>query len=111
MKTQRDHDFGFAIWSAVGFLLAFGLVAAASVGLPFLLVGLVLLIALQIRGPVWPADLGLIAGIGSVCLVVAAINASSGDLSPAVWLTVGIALTGLSSGVFWWIRCRPSRRT
>lgn len=110
VEAARSHDFGFFIWSAVGFMLAFGLVAAASIGLPFLLVGLALFVALQVRGPVWPADLGLLAGIGSVCLVVAAINAATGDLSPTVWLLVGIALIGLSSSVFWWLRCRPARR-
>jgi hypothetical protein len=110
VEAARSHDFGFFIWSAVGFLLAFGLIAAASIGLPFLLVGLTLFVALQVRGPVWPADLGLLAGIGSVCLVVAAINAASGDLSPTVWLLVGFALIGLSSSLFWWLRCRPVRR-
>ena len=104
VEATRSHDFGFFIWSAVGFMLAFGLIAAASIGLPFLLIGLALFVALQVRGPVRPADLGFLAGIGSVCLVVGAINAASGDLSPTLWLLVGFALIGVSSALFWWLR-------
>ncbi len=106
MRSTRDHDFGFFIWSAAGFLLAFG--AVTSIGLPFLIFGLVLFVVLLFKGPAWPADLGLLAGVGAVCLVIATINAVSGDLSPTVWLTVGISLVGSSAGLFWWLRCRPN---
>ena len=59
------------------------------------------------REPAWPAYLGLLTGAGTVCLVIATINAISGDLSPVVWALVGITLIGLSSASFWWLRCRP----
>lgn len=107
MMGPTDHDLGFFIWSAVGFLLAFGIVASASIGLPFLLIGLMLFVVLLLKGPTWPTDLGLLAGIGALCILIAIINLISGDLSPTVWLAVGVSLVASSAGLFWSLRCRP----
>jgi hypothetical protein len=57
---------------------------------------------------VWPTDLGLLAG--AACLLIAVINAISGDLSPVIWAIVGLGLTALSSAAFWFLRCRPAAR-
>ena len=104
---RRDHDWGFFQWFVAGFCVVFGFITGFSIGLPFLLVGLYLFVWLLLRGPSWPADLGLLAGSGAVCLVIGAINAISGDLSPTVWLTVGATLTTWPTFLFWWLRCRP----
>lgn len=114
MLSAMDHahhrDWGFFQWAVVGFLVVFGFITGFSIGLPFLALGLVLLVVILIRGPGWPADLGLLAGAGIVCLVIALINVISGSLSPTVWATVGATLALGSSGVFWWLRCRPGVR-
>jgi len=69
-------------------------------------VGLVLLGVMLRRGPRWPASVGLIAGAGVVCLVIAPIGAGGA----AVWAAVGLGLVVLASAAFWWLRCRPSAR-
>jgi hypothetical protein len=104
------HDWGFFYWAAVGFLLCFGFVTGFSIGLPFFWLGMILLIRGIWRGPPWPADLGLPAGIGAACLVLAIIIAANDDLSPRVWTTVGIALATAPTALFWWLRCRPRHR-
>jgi hypothetical protein len=104
---RRDHDWGFFQWFAVGFLIVFGFITGFSIGLPFLLAGVFLFAVLAARGPARPAPLGLAAGAGAVCLVIASINAISGELSPAVWASVGAVLTAGPSFLFWWVRCRP----
>ena len=107
MSKPRGHDFGFFVWAADGFLIVFGSVAGFSIGLPFLALGLVLFVYLLMRGPTWPYDLGLLAGIGSASLLFGGIAALSGDYSPTPWAQIGLALVGVSAGVFWWLRCRP----
>ena len=104
---RQGHDWGFFQWCGVGFLVVFGFITGFTIGLPFLLVGLLLFAVLATRGPEWPADLGLLAGAGVVCLVIAVISAISGDVSATVWATVGLALTWSSTFLFWWLRCRP----
>src|SRR6266496_543291 len=69
--TNARHGWGFFYWVGVGFLTVFGFVAILSIGLPFFVLGVVLLAVGVGRGPVWPADLGLLAGAGLVCLLVA----------------------------------------
>jgi len=108
---RHDRRWGFAYWSGVGFLLVFGFVTGFTIGLPFFLFGLIAL-AIGLRwAPGWPADLGMITGAGTVCLVIGLINAISGDLSPTVWLSIGAVLVATSSGAFWWMRCRPAVRS
>ena len=91
-------------------MILFGAVAILSIGAPFLLLGLVLLMVGVWRGPRWPSDLGLLAGAGVVCLVIALINAIIGDLSPTVWAVVGLGLIAIGGGAFWWLRCRVAVR-
>jgi hypothetical protein len=110
MAQTHHRDWGFFLWAVVGFLVVFGFITGFSIGLPFLALGVALFAAMLLRGPAWPADLGVLAGAGIVCLVIALINVISGSLSPTVWAAVGAVLTTSSSGVFWWLRCRPTGR-
>lgn len=107
MVHAHDRDWSYFHWAGAGFLIVFGSLAILTIGAPFLLLGVFLLGLLVGRGRRWPASLGLLAGAGAVCLVIGAISAISGDVSPTVWFTVGIALTSLASWAFWFLRCRP----
>jgi hypothetical protein len=107
MAGEHHRDLGFASWAGVGFLLVFGVVAILSIGAPFFLLGVLLLGVLLGRGPRWPASLGLFAGAGIVCLVIAVIGAVAGA---AWWAVIGLALSGVGGGAFWWLRCRPISR-
>ena len=100
---RRDHDWGFFQWFAVGFVAAIGFLSL----IPLELAGLFGFAYMLARGPRWPADLGLLAGVGAVCLLVAAINAVGDGLDPAPWLAIGAALSIPSTFMFWWLRCRP----
>jgi hypothetical protein len=102
----HHRDLGFFYWAGVGFLVVFGFITGFSIGLPILALGAVLFVVMLRRGPGWPADLGLLAGAGLVCLVIAMINVISGSLSPTIWAIVGVTLTLGGSGGFWWLRCR-----
>jgi hypothetical protein len=108
--VARDHDWGFFYWTAVGFLMAFGLAAILSIGFPFFALGVALLAAGIWRGHRWPADLGLFAGVGLAFLLVAALNARDGDYSPGTLSVIGVLLAGSSGALFWWLRCRPWAR-
>jgi hypothetical protein len=110
VQQVREHDWGFFLWMGAGFLFVFGFIAQFTIGLPFLLLAVVALVYLARRGQGWPEGLGLIAGAGIVCVVIALINAISGDLSPTIWALVGAALVGTSTAGFWWLRCRPAVR-
>ncbi len=110
MAEPRAHDRGFFLWALAGCLGVFGFLGIFTIGLPFLLLAALLLVKLSRRGAAWPDTLGLIAGAGLVCLLIAAINGISGDLSPTIWATVGLALLAGSSGSYWWLRCRPAIR-
>jgi hypothetical protein len=110
VSVRREHDWGFFLWMGAGFLFAFGWLAQFTIGLPFLFLAVGALVSLAHRGQGWPEILGLIAGAGVVCLVIALINAIAGDLSPTIWALVGAALVGASAGAFWWLRCRPAVR-
>jgi hypothetical protein len=94
-------------WAGVGLLLAFGVLAILSIGAPCFLLGVLLLRVLLGRGPRWPDSLGLFAGVGAVCCVIAVIGAVPG---PAWWAVVGLGLAGVGGGAFWWPRCRPITR-
>src|SRR4051812_18454616 len=71
MNQPKPHhrDFGFFVWMLPIFLFVFGFISHFSIGLPFLLAGIVLFGSLPLRGPVWPADLGLLAGLGAGLLL------------------------------------------
>ncbi|HSI80135.1 MAG TPA: hypothetical protein VK919_05730 [Solirubrobacterales bacterium] len=102
MATTSDHDFGFLIWAVPACLITFGAAAILTIGLPFVLLGAVLLSYLLLRGPTWPADLGLISGVG-VTILVLAVGTDGGG----VWLAIGIGLVAAGAVPFWWLRCRP----
>jgi hypothetical protein len=107
VASTHHRDWGFASWAGVGFLLVFGVLAILSIGAPFFLLGVLLLGVLLGRGPRWPECLGLVAGAGAVCVVIAVIGAVAG---PAWWAVIGLMLAGAGGGAFWWLRCRPIRR-
>lgn len=109
MEHQHDRDFGFFIWAIPGFLLVFGSYSGFTIGIPFIAIGLVLFGYLWGRGSEWPADLGFLAGLGLGSLSFAAIAVGSGDYPVSPWLEIGLALVGLSSAAFWWLRCRPAQ--
>ncbi len=109
MASRRDHDFGFFAWMLPGFLIGFGLVAILSIGVLFVAAGLLAFVYLWVRGPGWPADLGLLAGLGVASLTFAGIALASGDYPASPWLPIGAALVGSSALTFWWLRCRPER--
>jgi len=106
MATPHGRDWGFFYWAAVGFLMSFGAIAILSIGFPFFALGLLLLVVGVFRGPRWPADLGIPAGIGVTCIIIALIAALDRGRSPTVWAAVGAALVTLGAGAFWWLRCR-----
>jgi hypothetical protein len=106
MSESRTHDWGFFYWAAVGALMVFGFITGFSIGIPFLLLGIVLFVRGVWRGPVWPADLGLLAGAGAVCMAFALLFAVTDTYSPLVWAVVGVTLTASSSYAFWLLRCR-----
>ena len=108
MRRHGEHDLGFFVWAVPGFLLTFGVIGALTIGPPFFLLGAALLFYLWARGPGWPADLGLIAGVGAGALLLASFQATGGD-SPTPWIEIGVGLVAASAGAFWWLRCRPTR--
>ena len=107
---EPRHDWGFFFWATVGFLLCFGFVAGFSIGLPFLWLGLALFVYGVLKGPAWPANLGLPAGMGAGCLLVAVFIAMDREPFPATWTTVGLCLIAAPTALFWWLRCRPGVR-
>jgi len=109
MAHQGERDWGFFVWTGAGLLVVFGFLAGFSIGLPFFYLGLIALGYLAVRGPRWPAHLGLVAGAGFSCLVVAAFNAAERDPSAGDWTLAGLGLTTAAAFTFWWLRCRPGR--
>jgi hypothetical protein len=109
VERKHDRDFGFFVWAVPGFLVVFGFYTGFSIGIPFLVLGLLLFAYLHARGPVWPADLGLLAGLGIGSLSFAGIALTSGEYSVSPWFEIGLGLTAGSAAAFWWLRCRPAR--
>jgi hypothetical protein len=107
VTEAHNRDWGFFYWAGAGFLIVFGMLALLSIGAPFFLAGLIALIFLATRGPNWPSQLGFFAGAGAVCIVIAALSAITGNVSPASWALTGIALVASASWSFWRLRCRP----
>jgi hypothetical protein len=64
----------FAAWTGAGALLAFSLVAAASIGLFVLPFALLSVWAILRASPPWPAACGLLSGAGLVGLLIWALN-------------------------------------
>jgi hypothetical protein len=112
--TQPHHrDWSFVHWVIVGALLVFGFFTGFSIGFPFLAVGTVLLVLALRRGPAWPANLGAAGGGGLVCVAVALLSSTHGNLTPTANIVIGVVGAVLilgSSSIFWWLRCRPEVR-
>ncbi|MFN8112793.1 MAG: hypothetical protein U0R51_06290 [Solirubrobacterales bacterium] len=104
-SEQHRGDAGFFVWMLPSFLLVFGFIAQFSIGLPFFLAGILLFAYLYARGPAWPADLGLAAGLGLGLLLFWLLPT---DFDPVPLVAIGVALIGFSSALFWHLRCRPS---
>ena len=85
----------FWLWSLAGALLAFSLVSFVGVltGLPAVLV----LLLVARRSPTWPEPLGLLTGVGALCIAVAALNWGADGLDPAPWLAAGAGLVVLGT--------------
>ena len=88
-------------WAAAGALLALSLVSFIGVLTGPVAIGVIALIAWKSRA--WPEPLGLLAGIGGMCLLVAAL----GNVEPLPWVTVGIVLAAAGLGGYAWSRSRP----
>jgi hypothetical protein len=108
VAQPHERDWGFFYWAAVGFSIPLGLISIAT--LPLLAVGVWMFIVGVRRGPPWPADVGLVAGVGVACVVIAFLLAADGSSSPVALATAGAALAVAASGAFWWLRCRPGLR-
>jgi hypothetical protein len=107
VSQPRSHhrDFGFFLWTLPSFLIIFGFITGFTIGMPFFLIGLMLLCYMAFRGPEWPADLGLLAGAGAGALLFWLLPT---DHAPAPFIAVGFGLIAFSSLLFWHLRCRPS---
>jgi hypothetical protein len=103
-RGSHQRDFGFFIWMLPSVLFVFGFIAQFSIGLPFALAGVVLFGYLYLRGPRWPSDLGLLAGLGLGLMLFWLLPT---DLSPAPFVAAGLGLIAISSLAFWHLRCRP----
>jgi len=89
---RREGWLVFAAWVLAGALLVFSLLSAASIGL-FVLPVAAIAVWLALRfGRTWPETLGIVSGVGAVCLLIALL---SRDAMP--WLVAGVAL--LTAGV------------
>jgi hypothetical protein len=92
----------FWLWAGVGTALALSVVSFVGVltGIPAL-VGLLLLARL---GPRWPEPLGLLTGIGALCLFVASVNRGSDGLDATPWLVAGVVLA--AGGILFYAEAR-----
>lgn len=100
MTHARGCGFFWA-WAAGGALLALSLVSFIGV-----LTGPAAAVAIALiarRSPAWPEPLGLLAGIGGLCLFVA----SLGTVEPLPWLAAGAVLVIVGVGGYAWSRSRP----
>jgi hypothetical protein len=90
----------FAAWMVAGFLLAFSLVGAASIGLfvlPFAFLSV--WVILRAAPPRWTA-FGLVSGAGLVCLVVSGLNRNYRPCPESGVLTVPADATSVECGGF-----------
>ncbi len=105
MAAGPEHDWGFAYYVVAGFAVAFGFISGFSFGIPILLLGVYLAVRPRRSRP--SARLGLVAGMGLVALVIAALEALG---SPVVWTAIGCAAILTSTVAYWWLECRPAVR-
>lgn len=107
MNRARPHrrDLGFFLWMLPSFLFVFGFITGFSIGMPFLLAGVLLFGYLYRRGPEWPADLGLVAGLGCGLLLFWLLPT---DFVQAPFIVAGFSLIVAGSLLYWYLRCRPA---
>jgi hypothetical protein len=83
----------FWLWSLLGAALLLSVVS--YIGVFTAIPALVALYFLARRSPRWPEPLGLLAGFGALCLLVAGLNWDRDGVDPTPWLTAGIVLVAL----------------
>ena len=116
MRRRRGWS-AFAIWGVAGALVALTLLSLLSIGIFILPLAVIALAVAGWRASGWPEGVGLVAGVGATCLVIAFLSrdyepcddgpltvspgetsAECGGTDPVPWLVVGIALVGASVG-------------
>ena len=81
----------FWLWAVAGALVAFSLIAAASIGLFVLPVaGLVTVVAARTHN--WTETLGALAGVGGTCGLIALLQRGPGSLDATPWLVAAVLL-------------------
>jgi drug/metabolite transporter (DMT)-like permease len=95
MRLHLDRCLFFWLWALTGGMLALSAVSYLGVltGIP----ALVALFLVARRSPTWPEPLGLLAGVGGLCLAISAFNWDDRGVDVAPWLAAGslLALVGL----------------
>ncbi len=83
----------FFAWALTGGAIFLALLAVLSIGIFVAPVAIVLLVVVARRARPWPEALGALAGVGAVCVAVAALNwreqPGGGALDPIPWLVAG----------------------
>ena len=102
-NTGHQGDFGFLRSASIGFLLAFGVIASASIGLPFLVAGVLVGALTHHPDRHWTAGLGFLAGVGVVGITIGVIGAVP---AATLWIVAGLLMILGASSAFWWLRCR-----
>jgi hypothetical protein len=88
----------FWLWAGVGGALALSVISFVGV-----LVGLPALVALWLvarRSPRWPEPLGLLTGVGALCLTIAFLNWDELGVDPVPWLAAGVVLGAAGIGFY-----------
>jgi hypothetical protein len=100
---------GFWLWALAGWLAAFTIVSAASIGIfVFPLAAASVWAASRWSRP-WPEALGLSAGAAGVCFLIAWIQREPGGFNSTTWLVGGSVLAVVGIVGFGWLTRRISR--
>ena len=98
MSVHLGRCWIFWLWALVGGALLLSVISFIGV-----ITGPVALVALFLvarRSPRWPEPLGLLAGFGVLCLVIAALTWSHDGVDPAPWLAAGLALVAFGVAAY-----------
>jgi hypothetical protein len=102
--AERDDRRGgwrwFVAWCAAGALLGFSFLTGLSIGLVLFPFAVVLLFVVAWWTPALAEMLGLLAGVGLVLLLVAAVNRDGHAVDPGPWLLTGIFACALAVGAY-----------
>lgn len=82
----------FWLWAAAGALVAFSLIAAASVGLFVLPVAAFVTVLAARRARNWTETLGSLVGVGGICGLIALLQRGPGSLDARPWLAAAVLL-------------------